>query len=122
MLRPSGVLVPHLIITVTFADGACEARSRQEEEDDAWPSSTTTNAEIVHNPHLPFGWRRDGPMALSLLLSIRKGMASSSLRALDTVTLATNVTVIMKCGTKGPRRNNLVELALGFAPDLAAND
>ncbi len=99
MLRPSGVLVPHLIITVTFADGACEARSRQEEEDDAWASSTTTNAEIVHNPHLPFGWRRDGPMALSLLLSIRKGMASSSLRALDTVTLATNVTVIMKCGT-----------------------
>ena len=78
--------------------------------------------EIVHNLHLPFGWRRDGPMALSLLLSIRKGMASSSLRALDTVTLATNVTVIMKCGTKGPRRNNLVELALGFAPDLAAND
>ncbi len=32
-----------------FADGACEARSRQEEENDAWPSSTTTNAEIVHN-------------------------------------------------------------------------
>ena len=28
-------LVPHFIITVTFADGACEARSRQEEEDDA---------------------------------------------------------------------------------------
>ena len=51
-----------------YADGACEARSRQEEEDDAWPSSTTTNAEIVHNPHLPSGWRRDGPMALSLLL------------------------------------------------------
>ncbi len=34
------------------ADGACEARSRQEEEDDAWSSSTTTNAEIVHKPHL----------------------------------------------------------------------
>ena len=92
-------LVPHFIITVTFADGACEARSRQEEEDDAWPSSTTTNAEIVHNPHLPSGWRRAGPMALSLLLPIHKGMASSSLRALDAVALATNVTVIMKCGT-----------------------
>ena len=60
MLRP--------INTMMYADGACEARSRQEEEDDAWPSLTTTNAEIVHNPHLPSGWRRAEPMALSLLL------------------------------------------------------
>ena len=75
MLRP--------INTMMYADGACEARSRQEEEGDAWPSSTTTNEEIVHNPHLPSGWRRDGPMALSLLLSIRKCMASSSLRVKD---------------------------------------
>jgi len=34
-----------------FSGGACEARSRKEEEGDEWPSSTTTNAEIVHNPH-----------------------------------------------------------------------
>ena len=61
-------LVLRPINTMMYADGACEARSRQEEEDDAWPSLTTTNAEIVHNPHLPSGWRRDGPMALSLLL------------------------------------------------------
>ena len=86
-------LVHRNVNTATFADGACEARSRQEEEDDAWPSSTTTNAEIVHNPHLPCGWRRDGPMALSLLLAIRQSMASSSLRALDTAALATNVAV-----------------------------
>ena len=33
-------------------------------------------------------------MALSLLLAIRKGMASSLLRALDAVALATNVIVI----------------------------
>ena len=26
-----------------FVGGACEARSRQEEEVDVWPSSTTTN-------------------------------------------------------------------------------
>ncbi len=71
-------------------------------EDDAWPSSTTTNAEIVHNPHLPCGWRRDGPMALSLLLHYGKAWRSSSFRALDTVALATNVTVIMKCGTTSP--------------------
>ena len=41
--------------TMMFADWACEARSRQEENIDAWPSSTTTNAEIVHNSHLPSG-------------------------------------------------------------------
>ena len=82
-----------------YADGACEARSRQEEEADALPSSTTTNAEIVHNPHLPSGWRRDGPMALSLLLAIRKSMASSSLRALDAVALATYIIVFMEGST-----------------------
>ncbi len=37
-------------------------------EDDAWPSSTTTNAEIARNPHLQSGWRGDGPISLSLLL------------------------------------------------------
>jgi len=40
-----------MIRGIGFVDGACEARSRQEEEGDAWPSSTTTNAEIVHNPN-----------------------------------------------------------------------
>ena len=38
--------------TMTYADGAPEARSRQEEEDDAWPSSTTTNTEIAHKSRL----------------------------------------------------------------------
>ena len=61
-------LVLPFINTMMFADGVCEARSRQEEEVDAWPSSTTTNAEIVRNPHLPYGW----PIPLSLLLHYRK--------------------------------------------------
>ena len=55
--------------TMTFADGDCEERSRQEEEDDALPSSTTTNPEIVHKAHLPSGLRGDGRIALSFLLS-----------------------------------------------------
>ncbi len=38
-------------------------------------------------------------------------IASSSLRALDTDALATNVTVFRKRCTKGLRKNNLVELA-----------
>ena len=58
--------------TATFADEACEARSRREEEVDAFASSTTTNAEIVRNPRLPYGWRRDGPIVLSLLLHYGK--------------------------------------------------
>ena len=36
-------------------NGACEARSRREEEVDAGLSATTSNAEIVRNPHSPFG-------------------------------------------------------------------
>ena len=85
MLRrtPLPCLVQRSVNTDTFADGACEARSRQEEEDDAWPSSTTTNAEIVRNPHLPSGWRRDGPIPLSLLLHYGKTWRSASLRGLD---------------------------------------
>ena len=76
-------LVQRSINTDTFADGACEARSRQEEEVDAWPSSTTTNAEIVRNPRLPCGWRRDGPISLSLLLHYGQAWRSSSFRELD---------------------------------------
>ena len=81
--------------TVTFAEGACEARSRREEEDDAWPSSTTTNAEIVHNPHLPSGWRRDGPMALSLLLYDTRHRLVVASRPRP-VARATNVTVDLR--------------------------
>ena len=105
--------------TATFADGACEARSRQEEEDDAWPSSTTTNAEIVRNPHLPYGWRRDAPISLSLLLQdtrnrVRRRFANSP-RA-----LVTNVTVFMKRCTKGSVKNNFTFWHLIFTPSSAA--
>ena len=46
--------------------------------------------EIVRNPHLPYGWRT------------------------RPVALATNVAVFTFQCTKGPHRNNLVELALRF--------
>ena len=80
---------------MTFAEGACEARSRREEKVDAWPSSTTTHAEIVHNPPLPCGWRRDGPMALSLLLYDTKHRLVVASRPRP-VALATNVTVDLR--------------------------
>ena len=46
--------------TMTFADEAWEARSRNEEKAMSGASTTTSDAEIVRNPHQPEGWRRDG--------------------------------------------------------------
>jgi len=43
---------------VPSADGSRESRSRREEEVDARASSTTSNAEIGHDPHRPEGLRR----------------------------------------------------------------
>jgi len=47
---------------VPSADGSRESRSRREEEVDARASSTTSNAEIGHDPHRPEGLRRHGPV------------------------------------------------------------
>jgi len=46
--------------TMTFADEAWEARSRNEEKAMSGASTTMSDAEIVRNPHQPEGWRRDG--------------------------------------------------------------
>jgi hypothetical protein len=45
---------------MTFADGACEGRSRSEEEPMSEASATTRDTEIARNPHQPEGWQRDG--------------------------------------------------------------
>ncbi|MBI4455366.1 MAG: hypothetical protein HY644_05640 [Acidobacteria bacterium] len=50
-----GALVPRFINTVTFADEACQARSRSEEEAMQGTSATTSDAEIARNPHQPGG-------------------------------------------------------------------
>ncbi len=73
-----------------FADGSCEARSRNEEEAMSGTSATTRDTEIARNPHQPKGWRRNG---------IDFFVAPSPLRELKAVALATNVTVFMKRGT-----------------------
>ncbi len=39
--------------------------------------------EIVRNPHLPYGWRRDEPISLSRLLHYGKAWRSATLRELD---------------------------------------
>ena len=59
--------------------------------------------KIIHNPHQPEGWRRDGadffvaPTLRCTGISRRRRA-----RELDAVALATNVTVLMERGTKVP--------------------
>ncbi len=57
------------------------------------------------SPTTPISPKGDGgtaPISLSLLLPDAQDLASSSLRELDAVALATNVTVFMKRDTKVP--------------------
>ncbi len=62
-------LVLPFINTVTFADGAWEARSRRRGGVDAGTSTTTRDKEIARNPHPPEGLGRDGPIFLLFLLA-----------------------------------------------------
>ena len=55
-------LVLRLINSFTIADGACEARSRSDEESDALSSPTNRDDEVARNPHRPEGLRRNGPV------------------------------------------------------------
>src|SRR2546426_2230364 len=55
-------LVLRFINSFTIADGACEARSRSDEEGDALSSPTNRDDEIARNPHRPEGLRRNGPV------------------------------------------------------------
>ena len=57
-------------------NGACEARSRREEEVDAGSASTTSNAEIVRRPYSTFGLQ---PPSAHLLYSGSSTMAEHRL-------------------------------------------
>ncbi len=63
-------------------------------------STTTSDTEIVRNLHQPEGWRRDGIDFFVAPPPRCPDIVSSSLRELDAVALATNVTVFMKRGTE----------------------
>jgi hypothetical protein len=67
---------------------------------DAGTSTTTRDTEIALNPHQSKGGGGTASISSSLLLHDVTDIASSSLRELDAVALATNVTVFMKRGTK----------------------
>jgi len=53
---------------MTFADGACEGRSRNEEEAMSGTSTTTRDREIARNPFSPKGAGGTASISLSLLL------------------------------------------------------
>ncbi len=85
---------------MTFAEGACETRSRSEEEamqghrrrQGTQRSPATPSAQGVAAGRHRFLCRSSSAMRIDI--------SSSSLRKLDAVALATNVTVFMKRGTK----------------------
>ncbi len=62
-------LVLPFINTVTFADGACEARSRSEEEAMQGHRRRRETKRSPATPIRPKGWGRDGPISLLLLLA-----------------------------------------------------
>ncbi len=55
----------------------------------------TSDAEIARNPHQPEGWRREGTISLSRLLRDAHDIASSLLRELDAVALATDAMLFL---------------------------
>jgi len=82
-----------------FADGACEGRSRSEEESMQGHQRRRATQRLSATPISPKGGGGTAVISLSLLLHDVSDIASSSLRELDAVALAPNVTVFMERGT-----------------------
>jgi hypothetical protein len=78
-----------------FADGACEGRSRSEEEVMQGHRRRRATQRSSATSISPKGGGGTASISLSLLLHDVTDIASSSLRELDAVALATNVTVFM---------------------------
>jgi len=87
--------------TMTFADGAWEGRSRREEE---VMQGHRRRRATQRSPATPISRPKGGggtaSISLSLLLHDVTDIASSSLRELDAVALATNSMVFMGRDTK----------------------
>jgi len=81
-----------------FADGACEGRSRSEEEAMQGHQRRRATQRSSATSISPKGGGGTAAISLSLLLHDVSDIASS-LRELDAVALATNVTVFMERGT-----------------------
>jgi len=81
--------------TQTFADGAWEGRSRREEEVMQGHRRRRATQRSPATPISPKGGGGAASISLSLLLHDVTDIASSSLRELDAVALATNVMVFL---------------------------
>ncbi len=85
--------------TMTFADGACEGRSRSEEQVMQGHRRRRATQRLSATPISPKGGGGTASISLSLLLHDVTDSASSSLRELDAVALATNAMVFMRRDT-----------------------
>ncbi len=92
--------VSRFIDMATFADGACEARSRSKEKAMQGHRRRRATQRSPVTPISPKGGGGTASISLSLLLHDVSDIASSSLRELAAVALATNSTLSMKRGTK----------------------
>jgi len=93
------ILVSRSINKMTFADGACEGRSRSEEE---VMRDIAADERHRDRPQHPSAQRVAAGRHRFLCRSssvIHTGIASSSLRELNAVALATNVTLFMERDT-----------------------
>jgi len=85
---------------MAFADGACEARSRSEEEVMQGHRRRRATQRSPATPISPKGGGGTASISLSLLLYDVTDIASSSLRELDAVAPATNVMGFMGRDTR----------------------
>jgi hypothetical protein len=85
---------------MTFADGACEGRSRSKEKAMHGHRRRRATQRSPATPISPKGGGGTASISLSLFLHDVTDIASSSLRELDAVALATNSTISIKRGTK----------------------
>ncbi len=85
---------------MTFADGACEGRSRSEGEAMQGHEQRRETQRSPATSISPKGGGGTASIPLSLLLRDAHDIASSLLRELDAVALATNVTVFMERNTR----------------------
>jgi len=94
-------LVSRPMNSMAFADGAWEGRSRSQEEVMQGHRRPRETQRSPATPISPKGGSGPASISLSLLLHDVTDIASSSLRQLDAVALATNVMVFMGRDTSG---------------------
>ena len=124
-----GLKIPAMSVALSTAfhnyGHVCGERDGVEGSNDAailWCIARRSDKAIGPSRRHPKG--RWGLWTISAFVVVEDGQASSSSSSLDLASQApsANVTVIMKCGTKGSVKNNFAELGLRFTPDLVAND